>query len=345
MAPCGSCATPCSCVASAGSDRDASVAICADTWESLRGDPLPWLLDPQRPNLHWRVLVELVRRPPTSSAVIRARGGAEAAEPVASLLAELLPDGSWSTGAPLWRRYDGPGWRLLAAVQWGADPTDPRLQAACGRLLETAPGEGGFALRPHGRSVPWLTARALQGLGELGWCRHPRFQEGLAWLEEGGLDDAAGGWRAIDRGRTSGECVVTAVAILGALTACADHRRKALMGRAIDSVIRALAAPRTTRTLFGHPCMGRTDEAEMLWALARAAAPFEAPMVSALNRIQKKQLEGGRWRCDMAAPSSLPIAAATPRLELSRWLTLKCVVALLAYAVDAQLPRVYPPKP
>jgi hypothetical protein len=321
------------------------VAICTDAWEALRGDPLPWLLDPQRPNLHWRVLVELVRRPSSSPAVFRARGGAQAAEPVASLLAELLPDGSWDTGAPLWRRYDGPGWRFLAAVQWGADPTDPRLQAACGWLLETAPGEGGFALRPHGRPVPWLTARVLQGLGELGWCRHPRFQEGLAWLEEGGLDHVTGGWRVIDRGRAPGECAVAAVGVLGTLTACAGQRREALRRRAVDAVIRALAAPSQARARFGHPCLGRTDEAEMLWTMARAAARFEAPMVSALKRIQRKQLEGGRWRREVEAPSSLPIAAATVKPGPSRWLTLKCVAALMAYAVDAQLPRFYPPKP
>jgi hypothetical protein len=321
------------------------VAICADAWESLRGDPLPWLLDTQRPNLHWRVLVELARRPPSSTAVVRARDGAVGAEPVASLLAGLLPDGTWNTGIPLWRRYEGPGWRLLAAVQWGADPTDPRLQAACGRLLEIAPGEGGFALQSSGRPVPWLTARALQGLGELGWCRHPRFQEGLAWLEEGGSDHAAGGWRTIGRGRAEGECDVTPVALLGALIACAGQRREALRQRAIDGVIRALTTPATVRARFGHPCLGRTDEVEMLWTLARAAVPFAAPMVPALKRIQMRQLEGGRWRRDLAVPSSLPIVAATAGHELSRWLTLKCVVALMAYAVDAKLPRLYPSKP
>ena len=93
-----------------------SVSI-SDAWESLRGDPMPWLLDEDRPNLHWRVLVELLRRPVSSPAVLRARGGADAAEPIASLLAELDPDGSWATGVGYWRPYSGPGWRIVAAVQ------------------------------------------------------------------------------------------------------------------------------------------------------------------------------------------------------------------------------------
>ena len=54
-------------------------------WEALTGDPLPWLLDDHRPNLLLRVLVELVGRPAGSPAVLRARGGANAVEPVASL--------------------------------------------------------------------------------------------------------------------------------------------------------------------------------------------------------------------------------------------------------------------
>ena len=73
------------------------MTACIDAWESLRGDPLPWLLDPNRPNLHWRVLTELVGRPPESPAVVRARGGADAVEPIASLIADLQPDGTWAS--------------------------------------------------------------------------------------------------------------------------------------------------------------------------------------------------------------------------------------------------------
>jgi len=188
----------------------------AHAWESLRGDPMPWLLDEFRPNLHWRVLVEFVRRPPSSPAVIRTRGAADAVEPIASLLADLNPDGTWATDVGYWKPCSGPGWRIVAAVQWGADPTDPRLHAAAERFFETAAGEGGFARGEGGDPVPWLTARMLHALAELGWCRHPRFQEGLAWLEEeADFDDG------VARG-------VTAAALLGALSACPDLRRPAL---------------------------------------------------------------------------------------------------------------------
>lgn len=321
------------------------MSSCVDSWESLRGDSFAWLLDPRSPNLHWRVLLELVRRPADSPAVIRARGGSNVSEPVASLIADLHPDGTWATEQPLWRSYSGPGWRFLAAVQWGADPSDPRLQAAAERMLETAPGEGGFARREGEGPAPWLTARALHGFAELGWCRHPRFQEGLAWLEDGDANHSAGGWRVPGRGPSSGECAVTAVALLATLTACADERRAALKERAVLSLSRSLARSAKAAALLGHPCLGRTDEGEVLHALARAEVPLAPDMVPALRRVQRRQDEGGRWRREVPVPASLAIRPKRNSGALSRWVTLKCVAALMTYAVDARLPRMYPEKP
>jgi len=80
------------------------------------------------------------------------RGGANAAEPVATLLAELRPDGR---GPPntLWARFAGPAGGL-SRPRRGADPDDPRLHAACERLLETAAGEAGSPLARARRCRP-----------------------------------------------------------------------------------------------------------------------------------------------------------------------------------------------
>jgi hypothetical protein len=287
------------------------------------------LLDEDRPNLHWRVLVELLRRPLTSPAVSRARGGADAAEPIASLLAELNPDGTWATDVGFWRPYSGPGWRIVAAVQWGADPTDPRLHATAERFLETTAGGGGFARREGGDPVAWLTARMLHALADLGWCRHPRFQEALAWLEEEA---------AIARG-------VTAVALLGALTACPDQPRPALRSRTVEVILRELAEGARNRSRLGHPSLGRTDLAEMLSTLARADVPFAPEMGPALARLQRKQMPDGIWRRDVNPPATLPLGSSPFTRGPSRWVTLRCVTALMRYAVDANLPRMYPERP
>jgi hypothetical protein len=277
--------------------------------------------------------------------VIRARGGANGCEPVASLISDLLPDGTWTTDVPLWRSYAGPGWRFLAAIQWGADPTDPRLQAAAEMILENALGEGGFARREGGPPVPWFTARVLQGLAELGWSHHQRFQEGLAWLEEGDAGHRHGGWRCLRRQTSPDECDVTPVALLAALSASGDRKRVRLRDRAIESIVRILTSTGSVVGECGHPCLGRTDEAELLWSLARSAAPLHSAMVPALRSVQKHQGEGGQWRRKAPVPRSLGIAGEAAVGKPSRWVTLKCVTALMAYAVEGKLPRMYPEKP
>lgn len=313
-------------------------------WEALRGDPLPWLLDDERPNLQWRTLTELVGRPTASPAVVRAQGGANAVDPVAALLEALHPDGSWACAEAWWDAGVGPGWRLLAAVQWGADPSDPRLQTAAAKLLEDAPGEGGFARDGSSAASSILTARVVQGLAGLGFARHPRLQEALAWLEEGARPAPDGGWLTEDPDGPPSPCGITAVATLDALTASGDGRRNALRGRAVRGTLELLARGGADLELLGHPCLERTDLAEALWALARAGVALQEAMAQPLARLQARQLEGGRWPRDLAPPPGLPIGDLPVCGAPSRWVTLKAAVALLYYGEAAGLPRMFPRK-
>ena len=310
---------------------------CSCGWEALLGDPLPWLLDERQPNLHWRVLTELVGRPAGSLAVRRAQGGGSAAPPVASLLADLLPDGTWNTGESTWNRYAGPGWRLVAAVALGADPSDPRLKAAAESLLDTAPGDGGVATRPGVPPSTIATARLVQAVAGLGFARHLRVQEALAWFDE---DPRA--WKG------SGEMrLTTAVAVLGALASAGELRRHRLVARAASEVLANGCLEAESRQLFGHPNLGRTDCCEALWALARAGVRFEPRMREGLRLLQSAQLDGGRWPARRPVPPSLSVNAAsrTRPGDPSPWITLQAVVAMNAYAVDAGLPRLFPQKP
>jgi hypothetical protein len=315
--------------------------LCASPWEALRGDPLPWLLDPQLPNLHWRALVELVGRPAASPAVQRARGGANAVEPIASLLAQLLPDGVWGTQTALWEPGRGPGWRLLAAAWLGADPTDPRLQAAAQALLDQAPGGSGFALAEGGPELPWLTARVVEALAELGWRRHPRCEEALAWLEDEAPAAGDGAWLAGGAGLAT-RCPITPVALLVALSAGGDGGRRALRERALEGSVRVAVGEASDGRQLGHPNLGRSDVGEALWALARADAELQPALVPALGWLQRRQLEAGRWPRDVATPEiELALGVAAP----SRWLTLRSAVVMLRYALPAGLPRMFPQQP
>jgi hypothetical protein len=83
----------------------------------------------------------------------------------------------------------------------------------------------------------------------------------------------------------------------------------------------------------------------MLSVLARADVPFAPEMGPALARLQRKQMPGGFWRRDINPPATLPLGASPPTRGPSRWVTLRCVTALMRYAVDANLPRMYPERP
>ncbi len=257
-------------------------------WEALSGDPLPWLLDEQRPNLLWRVLVELVGRPADSTAVARARGGANAAEPVASLLAELHPDGSWASDRPLWSRYAGPGWRLVAAVAWGADPGDPRLHVAGERMLASAPGDGGFAPRAGAPPALLLTARLVQAAIELGFGRHLRVQEALAWMEE-----TPGAWSSDRRQRTVAGAVLSA-----ALAIRPELGRQPLRDRAAAGRARCSRRWRSRPRPPGTPQPG-------------AHGPRRAAVGPGAGRGALRAPAGGAGRAD-AAPAGRGRALAPP---------------------------------
>jgi hypothetical protein len=308
--------------------------VCESGWQALTGDPLPWLLEGVRPGLHWRVLTEMIQRPYESPAVRRARSGANAAEPIAGLLADLLPDGTWASRVQPWTAYSGGGWRTLAAAQLGADPDDPRLQAGIGRLATTTP-EGGLARRPGAPPCTRLTARAAEALATLGWCHHARFQEYLAWLEEGA---------------STSRDAVTATAILSALASCDDVRRPRLYRRAAECLLELLdrshgRGPRDGRKL-GHPNLLRTDVVEILWVLRRCHHAYDPRMQTALLNLQALQGDGGRWSRRVELPSSLPLGGTRPETgKESRWLTLRATSVLLYYAEAASLPRRFPRKP
>jgi len=86
---------------------------------------------------------------------------------------------------------------------------------------------------------------------------------------------------------------------------------------------------------------------ELLWAAARAGVPFERRLAAQVVRLQRLQGLGGRWPRRALRPSSLPIPSRSraPVCGPRQWVTLRAVVAINAYAVDARMPRRLPQPP
>ncbi len=311
-------------------------------WEALSADPLPWLLDDERPALVARVLVDLIGRPVTSPAVIRARGGANAAEPVATLLAPLQPDGSWDLPVRDASEPDDPAARIVAAAQLGADPGDPRLRAAVTAWLGDERFDRPVALGAAcDEPVSWRIARAVAALCVLGWSRDLAVQEALAWLEEAAPPSEDGGW-ADGRG---GECAATPPAVLAAVASADGPRRSRLSERALASVDRLLGNG-SVDDRWTVPRFGRSDVLELLWSMARADAPWNPEWRRAVETVQDGQDGTARWSARRDPPlGELLDQDCARRGEPSGWLTLEAVGVLLKYAQDAGLPRRFPERP
>ncbi len=314
-------------------------------WEALRWDPLRWLLaDDAGAGVHWRVLVELFHRPAESVAVRRARGGVGVWPPMASLLDTLQPDGTWNQPEGDWHRFRGGVWRLVAAVELGADPDDPRLGEACRRLL------GSDRLRRAADDGdPCDAARVLNAAARLGWSSDPQFLELAQRLARRPAADD-GGWscsRATHAGAGS-SCAVTAVAVVGAADRYQHPAVEPIRRRAVEMLLgnRLWVGGRAPREWWRptHPRLLSTDVIEACWALARATPSADQRMTAALVRVQEMQDDRGRWAALRTPSLSLPLPVpdrpkpGTP----DRFLTLEAVVALLRLAVPLGLPRVFP---
>jgi hypothetical protein len=291
---------------------------CVEGWEALRRDPVPDLLDDRRPGVRARVLTDLMGRPPNSPAVRRARSGANAVEPVASLLRDLWPEGTWCGRRPRWHGV-GEGWRLVEAAAWGADPDCPRLQAGWRVALDGLDQDGGW--RPRSTPAPpstAFTARLLESCAPvLGWDSDRRVAEAAAWLEETASWDGP---------------AVTGVSVLGAM-ATSGVSRPRLRGRAVQSLLDGLAGG-TISSRYGFPNRRRTDAVEVLSRLAEAGEPYAACMKPVLQRLQRRQSAAGTW----GMLDDDPWSPAVP-------VTSRAVTALLRYACAAGLPRLFPARP
>jgi hypothetical protein len=253
---------------------------------------IDWLLEKDDPTVRLYTLVNLLGVCESDADARKARSELMRSGPVAEILARQEPDGHWGDSAKYYSdKYGGAVWQLLMLAELGADPSDPRVRAACEFILAASQDResGGFSVSSsaksgggrHGEVIPCLTGNMAYSLIRLGCGGDPRLRSAIEWIcryqraDDG--DGAAEGWpydRMVDCfGAHS--CFMGVVKSLKALAELPPASRgkdeKAAIARLVEFLLihhvhlrsgdlSKLSKPGWLR--FGFPLMYQTDALE-----------------------------------------------------------------------------------
>jgi hypothetical protein len=323
--------------------------------DSLRGDPLPWLLelDEDNPGVRYFALRDLLERPENDPEILQARAAIMKTGPVPAILAAQHAEGFWAkAGAGYSPKYRGTVWQLILLSELGADPGDERIQRGCEYLLShSLASTGAFSLYqgliPSG-AVHCLNGNLLLALIRLGRLDDPRVQAALRWQAQAITGD--GEIRYYQSG-TSGPgfacginygqpCAWGAAKALKALQAVPPDQRTPLIQMAIQVGVEFLFSrdpavadypysERVSSSWFklGFPLSYWSDVLEVTDVLARAGYGSDPRLDHAIQLILSKQDAQGRWKLGNGLNGKMWMDIEQ-RGKPSKWVTLRALRVL-----------------
>ena len=333
--------------------------------DQLRGDTLTWLLAPDDPGVRYLALRDLLDRPADDAELVTARQEAHVRGPIATVLADMMPEGCWAERGPGYNpKYRSTVWSITLLAQLGARvEQDERIGRACAYLLD-------HALTPLGQftssGAPSGTVDCLQGnlcwaLTELG-CDDPRLALAFDWMARSvtgeGIApmserDAAARYYAGKCGplfacgsNNKLPCAWGAAKVMLALGAWPAARRTPEIDRAIQQGVEFLLGvdpasaaypsgwtekPSGNWWKFGFPVFYITDILQIVEALVALGCGRDPRLANALTLVRDKQDAQGRWALeyDYAGKTWVDFG---PKKQPSKWVTLRACCALKAAA-------------
>jgi hypothetical protein len=331
--------------------------VDGEEWRrQLRGDPLPWLLDPDTPAVRHQALRDLLGRPGGDPEVVDARASAMATDPIAAILAAQHPDGYWEKPGPGYAtKYRGTVWQLMFLDQLAADPADERIQAACAYVLAHsvastggfgASGRVGTASPPPSAVIHCLNGNLLRALIGFGWLDDPGVRGAIDWEARAITGEGMGRWYA------SGTCGPGFACAANEDKACAWGAVKALLGLAripppersplVTQAIESGAAfllsgdpavadypmgwgnTRPSRSWFklGFPSGYVADVLQVLEALVELGHGGDPRLAGAIAWLLAKQDDRGRWHNEYAYTGKTWVDVERQG-QPSKWVTLR----------------------
>lgn len=325
--------------------------------------PLDWLLEPDSPGVRYLALRDLVKLAPDDPELVEARQAAHTQGPIASILAQMHPEGYWSEPGPgYYPKYLSTVWSLVLLSQLGASVAlDERIGRACAYLLDAG-------LASHGQftvnGAPSGTADCLQGnlseaLVVLGY-EDPRLDLAFEWMARSVTGEGVAPMSEKDAplryyagkcgpnfacgSNDKKPCAWGAAKVMLALGRWPTARRTPLIEHAIRqgvdflfSVDPATAeypsgyAPKPSGNWwkFGFPVFYVTDLLQIVEALVGLGYRNDPRLANALALIDRKKDAQGRWALeyDYAGKTWVDFG---PKMQPNKWVTLRALRVLQA---------------
>jgi hypothetical protein len=337
------------------------------TWkDGLKGDPLPWLLEPDetQPAVRCFALRDLMGRREDEDEVQEARAAVMKTGPVPAILAAQDPAGYWVKPGPGYAtKYRGSVWQIVFLAQLGAGPSEPRVRAGCEYALShNVAAHGGFSMSGAPSSfVHCMAGNLAAALIDLGFLDDDRVQAALEWQARTVTGDGVAAPESRETPRryylssTSGPlfaCAVNArlrcawgsVKALLALSKVPPARRTPVMQAAIERGVEFLLSrdpavadypfgygnrPSSSWFKFGYPIGYVTDVLQNLEVLAALGLAQDPRLARAIELVAGKQGDDGRWKLEYTYNGKM-WADIERKGEPSKWATLRALRVLKA---------------
>ncbi len=332
------------------------------TWkDQLKGDSLPWLLEPDSPGVRYLALRDLADEPSASATLNSAREAAHKNGPIAAVLAEMHSDGCWvEPGTGYYPKYRGTVWSLITLAQMGASvEIDDRIGRACEYALANLLADGGrFSVTgPPSGTVDCLQGNMCAALVDLGW-EDERLDAAYEWMVRSvtGEGVAPQSEKNAELRYYAGKCgpdflcgannklacAWGAVKVILAFTKLPVEKRTPFIEQAIERGVDFLFSvdpasaeyphgyadkPSGNWWKFGFPVFYVSDVLQVVDVLSLLGYGEDPRLENALDLIRAKQDEQGRWALeyDYTGKTWLDFGA---RKKPNKWVTLRALRVL-----------------
>lgn len=297
----------------------------------LKADPIPWLLEPENPSVHYWTLIDLLDRSVHDPEVREARATIVQQPLVREIFACQHSDGHWGDDQTKPYTAQGAVGVLSVLHTLGVEP-DERTAAGCDSMLRFCQNEsGGFSLRKTQRSgiFPCTTGQHLPMLVYFGLGDDPRVRCAFAFV----VEDMARP-DALECGRYGHQdCLWGAIAALNGLAVLSAEMHSPESEQVVRHLADALLdadynfdGEHKRWFTFGVPRMW--DLLSALRALVAHGYAHDPRLTPLLDLVLARQDEEGRWLCGSVS-RTWPLER---RNRPSKWVTLDALRLLKTVA-------------